>query len=229
MSQRVVKVIFALIGLGIIGFLVSFYMAFNGNPIRVYLTRAQVQVYLRETYPQIKFTDVEAHYNFKMSRYGAHAVAHLDTPIRFYIDQDRRGVFKDNLVEQKLTAQARAELSAAAKELIPGLRSSDVWVSWDKEKVEYKLETNYTRELPVEVGLELRWEGDPITKEEFLETATAFHYAMQDKGYNHICSYFFSYRFGENSLVLSYHREEMKMTTQQLLERISHFVEPKRK
>lgn len=227
MSKRATKMFFGIVGLGLIAFLIVMYTSFNGNPLRVYLTKAQIAAYLRDKYPSVAFSDITSHYNFKSGTYDGWAVAQLDsTELRLRIDQYRRGQFSDNLVEAKLTAQAKSELLPVGQTLIPALEDAHFWVSWDKDKVEYKLDTNFSKTLPVEIGMDVRWSGSAISKEQFLNEVLTFHQGMKQQGYN-ISSYFFCYKYEENTFALSYHREEQQLARDLLLERVSHWVDPK--
>lgn len=193
MRTKTTKILFALLGLTLIGILVFFYTAFNGNPIRVYLTRGQVKNYLESTYPGVEFTEITSFYNFKSNDYDGRALAHTEPPIKVYVNQYRKGIFTDNLVEAKIEAQAIAETQPLIAAMFPDKEVS-VMLKFDNETLGYPITTNFSKDLPLELLVDVRWSGPVITKGEFVDGALAIEAALQELGYN-LSAHFFSYSF----------------------------------
>lgn len=182
MKTNASKIFFAITGLLILGVLVFFYVGFNGNPIRVYLTRGQIARYLKTTYPDIEFSNISSHYNFKNSSYGGRATAHTDPEVDIYINQYRTGIFSDNLLEAKLTAQAKAEIIPLAMTLFPG-KEYMLMLSWDESNVQLPINTQFSRDLPVELFLDVRWKGSTTNDDEFVDEVLEIHEKLSAEGY----------------------------------------------
>jgi len=182
MKSKASKIFFAVTGLIILGVLVFFYVGFNGNPIRVYLTRGQIAKYLKTTYPDIEFSNITSHYNFKNSSYGGRATAHTDPEVDIFINQYRTGIFSDNLLEAKLTAQAKAEIIPLAMTLFPD-KAYMLMLSWDESKLQLPMTTQFSRDLPVELFLDVRWKGGTTSEDEFVDEVLEIHEKLSAEGY----------------------------------------------
>jgi len=193
MSNRASKIFFALLGLGLIGILVFFYTSFNGNPIKVYLTRGQVKNYLESKYPDVEFTNVSGFYNFKSNSYGGRALAHTVPAVQVFVNQYRKGVFTDNIIEAKLEAQAKAEVIPLASAMFPD-KEFTVMLKFDNDSLGYPISTDFSKELPLELLVDVRWSGPVVTKDEFIDEVLTIHAGLQDLGYD-LQSHFFSYSF----------------------------------
>lgn len=222
MLRKVVRTFLALLGVFLLGAMVVFYTAFNGNPVKVYVTRVQVQNYLETTYPDVKFTNVKGLYNFKTGRYAGRAHALIEPPVDFYIDQYPKGHFTDNLVRAKLDAQAKAEFVALAASKFPGKKiRADLFKDPEDN---WPLSVSFSKDLGVELYLDVRWSGPVISKDHFVDEVLAVHEELLASGYK-ISGYFFSYSFPPEpeSFVLSLKGEELHMTRAALLRDMHHF------
>lgn len=223
MRTKATKILFALLGLTLIGILVFFYTAFNGNPIRVYLTRGQVKSYLESTYPGVEFTEITSFYNFKSSNYDGRATAKTEPPVKVYINQYRKGVFSDNLVEAKIEAQAIAETLPLIAAMFPDKQVS-VMLKFDNEALGYPITTNFSKDLPLEVLVDMRWSGPVITKEEFVDQVLEINQRLKTLDYN-LSAHFYDYRLPTEpeAYLLSLKGGETNMTREALIA-IVHYL-----
>lgn len=191
MSNRATKVLFALVGLVLVGILVFFYTSFNGNPIKVYLTRGRIKNYLETTYPTIEFSEVTSQYNFKTGGYGGRALAHTEPQVKFYINQSQTKGFSDNLVELKIEAHAKAETTPLIEAMFPD-KTFSVMLKLDNDSLGYPITQDFSKDLPLELLVDVRWSGPVITKEEFVDQVLEIHEGLESLDYN-LSGHFYDY------------------------------------
>lgn len=185
----------------------SLYSSFYGNPLTLRNTKPEIETYLSTTYPEVVFTNVTTNYNPKSHTYGGTAIAHLEnSQVNITIEQFTPGEFSDDLVNQNLTKEARTELLPLIKSSFPTLETLEVWLSWDSQE-QYKLDTHFSRFLPVTMGLDVQWSGPDITKDEFLDAALALHASLKEESYI-ISSYTFKYLFSDQAYSLHLQRPD---------------------
>jgi len=220
------KVFFAVIALALIGIIGKAYTDLNGNPIKLWLIRGKIEQYLSSTYPNTQFTYQSSSYNFKFNTYGGRVTAHTIPPVSFYVNQNRDNSFEDNFLAIKLSAQSTESITSVVKTVVADANVSTT-VEWDKGAQDVNEQTVYTKELNAHVSLNIRWTGQELGNEDFIATTKAIRDALASEEYGHIRSFFFSYNAHGESLVLSISPDELHLSTEALLSRISHFHEGK--
>lgn len=111
----------------LIGFFITFYVSFFGNPVMKIIARSELKQYLAENYSErTDFELGEVTYNFKDGRYHAEVQSIKSPDTRFYVSWKRGDEVRDDYEDMvssgqntlaRLQQEARKDIAAKLREL----------------------------------------------------------------------------------------------------------------
>ena len=209
------KILYLIILIILVGFILSCYNAFNGNPISNAVRKHIVESYLNETYPDEKFRVESGEYNFKFSEYSYNVIkigedpyAILDEntdisekekylePLNYYVTV--RGTFRprvrydsiryarlDEKLSQKLSDEASSEIFTNIQKQLPNLKAVEAHV----EVLKFTMDENtvWSKDLVFDKPLSLHIVIDATdqTAEESLTDGIKIQQLLKDMGYTY--------------------------------------------
>ena len=181
----------------LIGFVLFFYNAFNGNPVSKFLSKKELQAHLEETYPGREFTVSGGAYNFKDGGYDFTVVevgSGRGGEYRFFVrgfiipQVVRDGIYDENLdvvLAERLNEQIVAEISPLIAERVGSLRDIKFYIEVLKgtypDDVKWSKELAFEKPMDIFVGLD----STNQSKEDFLKDTVVIKNILDERGYHY--------------------------------------------
>lgn len=209
------KILYSIILIILIGFILTCYNAFNGNPISNLLGKHLVENYLKETYPNEEFRVESGKYNFKFTEYSYDVIKIGEDPyavidpaadaivkekflqgLDYYVAVE--GTFKprvrydsiryarlDENLSRKLSEEAASEIFSTLQRDLPNLKAVEATV----EIIKFTMEdnTSWSKELNLDepISLHLVTDATNQTAEETLADGIKIQQLLKEYGYTY--------------------------------------------
>ncbi|MFJ7730053.1 hypothetical protein ACIQXV_28705 [Neobacillus sp. NPDC097160] len=193
------KAIYSVLLVLLIGAVLFFYNAFNGNPISKYYSKKVLEDYLTETYPDRKFHINDGFYNFKFSEYvfeiieiGSNAGGQekYEIIVQGFIQPTISwdGIYYANLDEglmEKLSQEASKELKQLLSEKISSLKGVDVFIEVQKGDFDPSVTWNKELKLQKPMWIDILLDSTNQTKEDVFNDAKKIQKIVDENGYRY--------------------------------------------
>lgn len=192
------KMIYSILLVLLIGIVLFFYNAFNGNPISKVYSKKVLENYLSDTYTNKEFRIKDGFYDFKFSEYIFEVIeignATEDGPAKYEFSVSgfikpivtTDGIYYANLDEDlmmKLGQEASREIESILREKVASVKGVDIQLELLKGKLDSA--TKWNKDLPLEKPLQMHIVIDSTnqTKEDVLNDTKKIQTVLDSEGY----------------------------------------------
>ena len=229
------KIIYLAILILIIGFLLSMYNSFNGNPISKAIAKGKIEKYIKGTYPEKDFKIKNVGYKFKFSNYYAQVVSEKDG-LKFNIDIRKDNSFYDEykespiLVDYELSRRFIETIESNTKEDLKGIVEFDsedglsksnnfLFAQFDIPQGKYRdRETQYSNTMddPFAIYINLYPEDSTGYREELLKVTKALKASVNKRNYNGILGIMVNIGWDNTSYCIVLNKDEISVSDDEL-------------
>ncbi len=186
----------------LIGFVLSIYNEFNGNPVSKFYATKVLENHLDDTYPNREFRIDRAYYDFKFNGYGFNVIEigttspqgngpkEYEFNIRGFLKPEVMidGIYIENLDQdlmKKLADEAGEEIYTLLSKTVKSVRAVDVMIEFQKGK--FPSDTNWDKKLKFEkpLGMHIVLDATKSTKETVLQEVKKIQSILNKQGYDY--------------------------------------------
>ncbi|MCH1625634.1 hypothetical protein [Fredinandcohnia quinoae] len=196
------KMIYSILLVLLIGFILFFYQAFNGNPISKAYSKNVLGTYLNNNYPSKEFRIDDGVYDFKFSQYifevvEIGSIKDSDGGLKKYefnvsgfikpvVNWD--GIYYANLDEplmEKLGQEAAKEIEGVLKEEVPSVHSVEIQIEVLKGKLDPATSWNKNLSLEKPIQMHIVLDSTNQTTKDVFDDAKKIQNIIESEGYKY--------------------------------------------
>lgn len=223
--KRYFKIILASMVIFLVSLVVFIYNSFNGNPLSKYIATKQMENYLTMNYPEEDFKIERVYYDFKFGAYVGKVYSPRNGDIQFTVSPRRNGYVYDEYIDKYARDQELSRLFSEqinqmvfpiAKEKI--VETSEVTAEIYIKKGKYPSDASYSKNMEENLSLNIYFEGDKVSEEEFVEKCMNVRDTILASGFK-VDHFRFDYRWEikHEGYSLDVKKEELHSSKEQLL------------
>lgn len=186
----------------LIGFVLSIYNEFNGNPASKFYATKVLENHLDDTYPNREFRIDRVYYDFKFKAYGFNVIEigttspkengpkEYEFNVRGFLKPTViiDGIYIENLDQdlmKKLADEAGEEIQTLLSKTVKSVRAVEVMVEF--QKGQFSPDTNWNKKLKFEkpLGMHIVLDATKSTKETVLQDVKKIQSILNKQGYDY--------------------------------------------